>query len=295
MADGLASSRAAPHRDHRDRVRFAIQLLSARRTACSAGALLLAMLVWIAIGLGVQPLRAAAVLTFLVLLGPSRRARRAEPGPGRGGDRWRSVRRRRLGADRVCDAHSGGLGTGDSRSSAFGCRRLRRSAGSGARLAASAARRDVTVALAPHVAVPCLESVVTELDRLEVVPKAYAIGFVGAVLAILVAAGIWFVTQPTPAPGVLWDIQLHLEAGVQGLSQSERAQLRDLDCPSSRSWAVGADRGGACAGPGERGLDCPAAACRVGACGGLRLSGAAEAGSCPGRAPARRMRRRSRA
>jgi len=34
--------------------------------------------------------------------------------------------------------------------------------------------------------------------------KAYAIGFFGAVLAVLVVAGIWFVTQPKPEPGLLW-------------------------------------------------------------------------------------------
>ena len=38
----------------------------------------------------------------------------------------------------------------------------------------------------------------------EVVLKAYAIGFFGAVLAILVVAGIWLVTHPRPELGLLW-------------------------------------------------------------------------------------------
>jgi len=34
--------------------------------------------------------------------------------------------------------------------------------------------------------------------------KAYAIGFIGSALAILVVAGIWFFTQPKQEPGLVW-------------------------------------------------------------------------------------------
>lgn len=34
--------------------------------------------------------------------------------------------------------------------------------------------------------------------------KAYAIGFFGAVLAVALVAGVWFVTQPKQEPGLVW-------------------------------------------------------------------------------------------
>jgi hypothetical protein len=65
MADDLARFRAAPRRNQRDRVGIAAHVVSARPAAWSAAAVLLAMLVWVALGSGVQSLRGATVLTFL--------------------------------------------------------------------------------------------------------------------------------------------------------------------------------------------------------------------------------------
>lgn len=61
MSDDLVRSGAAAH----DRVRLGARLVSERRAVCSAVTLLLAAFVLGALGAGVEPLRAAAVLTFL--------------------------------------------------------------------------------------------------------------------------------------------------------------------------------------------------------------------------------------
>jgi hypothetical protein len=61
MSDDLVRPGAAPH----DRVRLGARLVSERRAACSAVALLLAAFVFGALGAGVEPLRAAAVLIFV--------------------------------------------------------------------------------------------------------------------------------------------------------------------------------------------------------------------------------------
>lgn len=125
--------------------------------------------------------------------------------------------------------------------------------------------------------------------------KAYAIGFVGAVLAILVAAGIWFVTQPTPAPGVLWD----------GTVYTSKQEFKDYLKANGRSYETWIARHPG-AGRWEPTGEAPAPdQANGGWTARLPLAGLALAAACASlvllrlaRAPAatlaRRMRRRSR-